>query len=331
MHSFFAAILLSICPAGSLPTEQLDSTEVSRLGFDPGRGVAWALLSPDTAGPDRVLLRDGTEFARIDTARARALLDARPHWNPPPLPDLDRLRSWTRPPEGLELSWTFRRSRSSHSSPIDRNLIGATFDQPWSDWASLGFTAGVERTYSSFPLDSVSPSPGRVWWPWWGGRACIRSVCWEVRASQHPIPDELWTQEKMDSLVPSREEGGRTRSWKTPPPASKQNWENIWSARIGVVEWRTSVDEARWRGAVHELSVSPLGGGLLRWGLLAGVNDDRAWTGIEAGVAPRRFALARGAGLESSPATVAFRFADANCFSFEVRTALVLLPPWSLP
>lgn len=210
-------------------------------------------------------------------------------------------------------------------------MLSAHYDLPWKDWLSLGIAGGTERTYASFPLDSISGDPSRAWWAWWGGRACIRSACWEARTSDHPIPEALWTEARMDSLTFARANGSLSRRWDAPPPRSEINLQNSWTLRVGALHWRTTVDGDRWTGAEHEATLAPLGAGRVRYGLLAGTNASRAWTGIVVGVGPRLFDLPAGVGLESAPATFILRYADVNCLSFEIRTSLRILPPWSLP
>lgn len=309
----------------------LDSARLAALGVASQPGTRWCALPPDSAHPEAILLQNGTEVARIDSARWNRTIGNHDSNGFVPGPSWNDLRRWTRPPEGIEASWTFRRSRSSHSSPLDRNQFEATWDQPWKDWGSLGLAAGIERTSTAFPLDSISGSPGGTWWPWWGGRVCARSACWEFRTSQHPIPAVLWTQEKMDSLAVDRGNGALSTSWDAEPPPTALNWQNSLALRLGALDWRTTVDADRWKGAEHEMTLTAPAGGTLRWGLLVGTNSSRAWTGAILGFAPRSFDLPRGMSLESSPATLVLRFASINCFALEVRTSLRVLPPWRLP
>jgi len=325
--SFLSAIFAAL----SATPEPLDSARASQLGFDVQSGSSWASLSPDSGRSEAIILRDGTEIARIDSARWARKAIATSKWTLPRRPDLARLRDWTRPPDGLELDWTFKTSRSSHSSRLDRNLFTATLDVPWKDWVSAGAMGGIERTYSKYALDSISSDPQRMWWPWWGTRLCVRSACWEARTSTHPIPDALWTQDRMDSLILSRRNGERTRHWDSPPPRSDLNWQHSLTARVGIVGWRTTMDADRWIGASHELAIAPVAFGSIRWGLLAGRDNSCAWTGIVVGAAPRGFPLPKGATLVSTPLEFAFRYSDLNRMAFDIHTSFRLLPPWSAP
>lgn len=324
--------LLSGLFVSSVTPVPLDSGQIDGIGLNDRSHSHWHALPPDSGRPEAILLRDGTEETRLDSARWSALPKGEPgRWTLPPVPDLAMLREWTKPPQGLQLEWTFRRSRSDHSSPLDRNVLSASVDQPWSDWFSLGLLGGVERTYSTFILDSISNDPDRAWWPWFGGRACVRSACWEFRTSEHPIPEALWTKESMDALAERRDSTGEHSPWPPPPPRSGFNWQNSWTARVGAVAWRTTVDRDRFPGAAHELSIRAFEGDLFRWTALVGTDDTRAWTGFAVGVAPREFALPWNVPLESSPATLVFRYSNVFNLSLELRTSLRLLQPWSFP
>lgn len=332
MIPYLSLTLLSGLFVSGVTPVSLDSGQIEGIGLNDRSHSHWHVLPPDSGRPEAILLRDGTEEARLDSARWSSLPESSPRrWSLPPRPDLAKLREWTKPPQGLELEWTFRRSRSDHSTPLDRSVFAASFDQPWDDWFSLGLLGGVERTYTKFLLDSISSDPGRSWWPWFGGRACVRSACWEFRTSDHPIPEPLWTRENMDALAERRDSTGEHRPWSPPPPRSEFNWQNSWTARVGVVSWRTTVDGDRFPGAAHELAVRTFEGDAFRCTALLGTDDTRAWTGFALGVVPRSFGLPGNTSLESSPATLVFRYSNVYNLSLELRTSLRLLQPWSLP
>lgn len=320
-------LLLGFCASTPTPVA-LDSSQLVGIGIQASAGSRWAALPPDSLHSETIILRDGTEWGRIDTAKGKRIPSAR-DWTLPDLPTTETLLAWTTPPDGLALGWTFRRSRARASSPMDRNILSASYDQPWKNWVSIGIVGGMERTYTKFGIDSISNDPANLWWPSWGGRACLRSLCWESRTADHPIAEAAWTQRGMDSLAVKGRDGKLVRGWDN--PTSDWNWEHSLTARIGLFEWRTTIDGDRWEGAEHEMLLTTANSGIVRWGALVGTNDTRAWTGFAVGIEPREFALPAHLSLESSPTTVVFRYADNQTLSFEIRTALRLPSPWKLP
>jgi hypothetical protein len=308
----------------------LDSVQLARIGIPDDSGSRWTALPPDSVEAGTVLLRDGTQWERIDSARS-ARIPPPERWKLPIVPRPQDLLDWTTPPEGFALEWSFRRSRSRASSQLDRTILKASYDQPWKDWVSIGLVGGLERIHTKFELDSIADDPARQWWPTWGARACLRSLCWESRTAAAPIAEAAWTQRGMDSLARSGQDGDLVRGWSDPASADAWNWQHTATARIGVLQWRTAIDGDRWAGAEHEMLLSTATSGIVRWGALFGTNETRAWTGFALGIEPREFALPARLSLESSPVTFVFRYASNDCLSFEMRTALGIRTPWKLP
>jgi len=314
----------------------LDSGLVRELGFAPVPGVRWAALAADSTGDTVVLLRDGTESARLDSARWNGARRSREAVAPAPVlafaaPRVADLLSWTRPPGGLEAGWSFASTRSEHSTSVGRQDFALALDLPWKDWVSAGVQGGFGRTYTVYAIDAVSPRPGRVWWPWWGVRACVRSLCWEARTSAHPLPAEVWTESKIDSLVGSRENGDLVRRWKGNPSRLADNWQQSLSARLGVLSWKGTWDPEGWRGTSQEVRLDPLPAGPLEWGLLAGRDAEAAWTGLVLATRSTPVVAHRGVGFSLRPAEVVFRYSNLNRLAVELRSGFRLHPLETTP
>lgn len=325
-----AVFLLVRCLLAAQPVD-LDSGMVRELGFDPAPGMRWTALAADSTGDTTLLLRDGTEHARLDSARWNGARRSRAAIVSAPLrgvgiPRAADLLAWTRPPSGFEAQWSFGSSRSEHSTSVGRQDIALTLDLPWKDWVSAGVMGGFGRTYTVFALDTVSSHPGRVWWPWWGLRACVRSLCWEARTSAQPLPPELWTESKMDSLAGSRENGDLARRWRGDPARLADNWQQSLTARLGVVSWKGTWDAEGWRGVSQEARLAPLPAGPLEWGLLAGRDVEATWTGIVLATRPKQVAAHRGVGVSIRPAEVVFRYSNLNRLAVELRSGFLLRP-----
>lgn len=135
----------------------------------------------------------------------------------------------------------------------------------------------------------------------------------------------------MDSLAVFGQDGDLVRGWSDPASADEWNWQHSVTARIGVFQWRTTIDGDRWTGPEHEMLLSTATTGIVRWSALLGTNESRAWTGFALGIEPRTFDLPARLSLESSPIAFVFRYAGNECLSFEMRTALGIHLPWKLP
>lgn len=328
------ALLLRTLVA-AVPVE-LDAGQVRDLGFAGARSARWTALFADSTGDTLLVLRDGTEFARIDSARWNEVQRVRSAAAPPSLaairmPREEELRAWTRPRNGLQARWSLAGSRSKSSTPIGRQEVAFSLDVPWNDWVSAGLSGGTSRTYTSYAIDTVSPHPGRVWWPWWGFQACVRSVCWEVRTSDHPLPPEVWTETKIDSLLPSRDDGDLVRRWSGDPSRLEDNWQQSLSVRLGVLSWKGTWDPQGWRGTSQEAQIAPLPAGPLEWGLLVGADAEAAWTGFLVATRSRPLASRRGIELSARPAEFVFRYSNIKRLAFEIRSGFRLLPLESFP
>jgi len=317
----------------------VDTALVRHLGIDPGVSSHWVAQLPDTSHSEVLLLRDGTEESVIDSlawkrterwARDSMPREGVPGWKLPGVPTKDNLLTWTTPPEGLSGHWGAGTSRSVHSSIVGRQDLGVEFDLPWRGWVSAGVSAGAERLYHSMRLDSVSTDAGQAWWPYYGFRACVRTVCWDARTSDDPIPRELWTESKIDSLIGSHQKGDFSRRWGADPSTLGGNWSQSISARVGVLGWKGTWASDSWTGCSQEFSLSPLPGGPIQWGLLAGMDDAAAWTGFVVGMEPRRVFAWKGYGLDLAPFEFVFRYSSANLVAAEIRSSFLILPPWKL-
>lgn len=306
------------------------------MGIPWSPGAAWVALPPDPSTGEVVVLREGTEAARVDSARWRAVRDSlaavQPsRWRLPSVPTTDDWLRWTRPPAGLRAQWRWLTSVSPGSSAWRRQEGSVELDVPWQDWVSVGVSGGGERVWTSLPLARVSPPHDGRWWGWWGVRGCLRSACFETRTSRHPLPDGLRNQEGIDSLVAQGQDGELARRWSSAGSRYADNWEQAVSLRLGPVSWRARRDPEVWYGWSQEAALFPLPGGPVRWGLLAGGDRSAAWTGIVIGHAGWRRGLPRSFGLLVLPAELAFRWTDAKRFSLDVRTAFELHPPEVFP
>lgn len=316
--------------------ERVDSAALEAAGIPWSTGHDWVALPADSSRGEVVLVRDGTEAARVDPtfwqgARDAATAGRSSGWKLPPNPTSDDWRNWTRPPAGLRVGWLWAISNSPGSSTWLRQDWSGGFDAPWRDWVSVGLSGGMERVWTSLPLDPVSPPHDGRWWGWWGMRGCVRSLCVENRTSRHPLPDALRNQEGIDSLVYHGRDGNLARRWSAPGSAYAANWEQAVSLRLGVVSWRVRRDPEVWNGWSQEAALSPLPGGPLRWGLLAGKDQSAAWTGIVVGLAPWRRSLPRSFALSLLPPEVCFRYTDVRRFSLDIRSAFEIHPPEVFP
>jgi len=316
--------------------EPVDAPTLRAAGLPSTAEGIWAVLPPDSGSAEVVVLHEGTEAARLDTARWRAARDsaqaaAPSPWRWPRSDGWDDWRRWTRAPAGLLVQGKWGTSLSPGSSALRRESWSGRLDLPWRDWVSVGLSAGTERVWTALPLDRVSPTHDGNWWGWWGVGGCVRSLCAESRTSRHPLPEALRNQSGIDSLVGAGQDGDLARRWSAPGRTFASNWEQTVSLRAGVLSWRGVRDPEVWTGWSHEVALSPLPGGPVRWGLLAGRDRSAAWTGIVLGPAPWRRPLPRSFALSLLPPELTFRWTDARRLSLEIRSVLELLPSEASP
>lgn len=202
---------------------------------------------------------------------------------------LDDWRSWTRPPAGLRVGSAVGQqqlARFEHLAPSGLERWGRC------PLEGLGFGRSP-RGYGA-GMDLAAPR-SRI--P--GARRALVGVVGDARVRPVPLPRE---SDLAPPLARSLAQPGGDRQPGVPSSRRKTRATLVgtrihlcgelgtgrFAARVGVLTWRARRDPEVWNGWSQEAALSPLPGGPLRWGLLAGMDQSAAWTGLMVGVSPWR-------------------------------------------
>ena len=271
-------LLLSLLTSG--PAWQHDSTlakkfwAVARPDSFP-RASIWQALPPDSSR-QAVLLRDGTEAARLDTLQwARLLAWRRDSAVEPPMerplaslsPTLADWRRWSAPPAGGTVFAAWSAAQSYESQRWTTNRFGLAWQQSIGSLASLG--GGLRWSQDISPLQGMDNALAMEA----SAKVCAPVVCYEARQANSSMPEAALFQNHLDSLVLRHRKGDLIEHFAK--NADPSGWSHEFSARLGVLQWRGTLAPGSWSGLMQEVRVHDLPAGPVRWGL------SLAWAGDE--------------------------------------------------
>lgn len=242
------------------------------------------ILPPTPERSAAVLLVDGTEVARLDSARWVRFqtwqADSSPVAPPTRLfarPSRAQWISWIRPPSG----GTFRFGWSQSEAVGAASWTGLEAEASWRQSLGAWFSAGAGYTWEQQTppwnnLDNTGHHGLLV-------TACGPVVCWEMRQKALPYPDATIFESELDSIVIRARPGTLI---KRLPTSKAAYWQQSLEAHLGALRWKGTFASDAWDGLVQEVSVRDLPAGPLRWGLSLAWAGDRAMTGFSFAAAP---------------------------------------------
>jgi len=265
-------------PTDSLLAERFWSLSKPRTLPFPGSGT-WSIFPPDSLHRDAILLRTGTEAARLDTAGWKRLeawrRDSSASVAEPVseglaaslAPTPAHLQAWTAPPSGGTVFAQWSASQSINSLRWNTTSMGLAWQQSLGDFVSLG--AGVRWSGNTSELKGIDNG----FFTEASLKACLPVVCYEARQAKTPIPEAALFQEQIDSLVLFHRKGNLVESFAK--GASPSGWQHNFLAHFGPLQWRGVLQSGAWNGLMQEVRLADLPAGPVRWGL------SLAWAGDE--------------------------------------------------
>lgn len=249
-------------------------------------GARWVVVPPAHPRGEAVLLADGTERARLDSAgwirfeswRNDSLADRAPDTDhPPALPAIPQWISWIAPPSGGDVRFGWSVAEGAASAPWNALEGEINWLQSLGRWVSLGGGVAWEQQTPDWQHLDATGHFGAVL------AACVPALCWEMRQKASPYPAAAMFEKDLDTIVVRKRPGALLQRL---PTSTTGYWQQSFEAHVGMVRWRATYAPDAWKGLLQEVSLEDIPAGVLRWGVSVAWTADQAMTGFSLATAP---------------------------------------------